>query len=169
MIVEEQSALIDHIESFPHLWDKKNAMYSDIIAKENAWKTISTIMEKTVKECKDSWDFLRSKYIRERRVIKNIPSGTRGNIKISGESQSQQISPKIRKAPFYNFSNTSGMFEVEEEDDDCTQIQLEELEVILETPLDEGDISQDLTQDSPSLLSGPAAKTSKIPEKVILT
>ncbi|KAK4875353.1 hypothetical protein RN001_011775 [Aquatica leii] len=72
----DQSTLIDLIEKFPHLWDKKHPKYKDSIAIENSWKTISPIMGRPIKECKEVWEYIRSKYVRERRLYKNIPSGS---------------------------------------------------------------------------------------------
>ncbi|CAH1183922.1 unnamed protein product [Phaedon cochleariae] len=72
----EEGTLIEMIEKFPHLWDKKNPSYKDKIAIENSWKTISEIMSLTVEECQDMWKSIRLKFIRERRLIKNRPSGS---------------------------------------------------------------------------------------------
>lgn len=45
----EEGTLIDLVEKFPHLWDKRNLQFKDKITVENSWKTISQIMELTGK------------------------------------------------------------------------------------------------------------------------
>ncbi|CAG9825740.1 unnamed protein product [Phaedon cochleariae] len=72
----DESNLIEMVERFPHIWDKKNARHSDKVAVENAWETIAKIMNFSVEECMETWKSLRLKYVRERRNVKCVPSGS---------------------------------------------------------------------------------------------
>lgn len=41
----EEETFVDLLEKFPHIWDKKHLMHKDKLALENAWLSISIIME----------------------------------------------------------------------------------------------------------------------------
>ena len=41
----DEATFIDLVRQFPHLWDKKEKQYSDQVATENAWSSISEIMK----------------------------------------------------------------------------------------------------------------------------
>ncbi|CAH1183067.1 unnamed protein product [Ceutorhynchus assimilis] len=43
---------------------------------ENAWKSVAAIVKTNVEACKELWKSLKSKYIRERRLMITMPSGT---------------------------------------------------------------------------------------------
>ncbi|CAH0560403.1 unnamed protein product [Brassicogethes aeneus] len=72
----DEGFFIDNLESFPCIWDTKLKEHKDKVFVENAWKTIALIMEIPVNECQDLWKSLRAKYVRERKMIKNMPSGS---------------------------------------------------------------------------------------------
>lgn len=42
--IADESTLLDLIDKFEFIWDKKHKMYKDIIAVENAWMSISKVM-----------------------------------------------------------------------------------------------------------------------------
>ncbi|XP_030762713.1 uncharacterized protein LOC115887431 [Sitophilus oryzae] len=72
----EEGILIENIQNFPCIWNTKDKEYRNSLVVQNAWKSISFIMEESVESCQEAWKSLRSKYIRERKLITSMPSGS---------------------------------------------------------------------------------------------
>jgi len=50
MDLQDQEMLVDLVQSFPNIWDKKHSNYKDILACSNSWQSIAAIMEKDGKK-----------------------------------------------------------------------------------------------------------------------
>ncbi|XP_050515380.1 uncharacterized protein LOC126890462 [Diabrotica virgifera virgifera] len=72
----DEEGLVNMVEQYPQLWDQKCKEYKDRIAKENAWQSIAVILEARVKECQELWEYLRTKFIRERNKRNKIKTGS---------------------------------------------------------------------------------------------
>ncbi|KAF5280202.1 hypothetical protein FQR65_LT15026 [Abscondita terminalis] len=68
--------LIDLVNGYEYLYDKGHKSYKDLIIKENAWLEIALTLNSTPDTCKKAFLSLKEKYTRERKKIKNTPSGS---------------------------------------------------------------------------------------------
>lgn len=76
----DDALLIQQVEQFVFLYDKKHINFKNKIQKENAWTTIGIILEQTPEACEQRWIVLRNKYNTIRRDLKNAPSGCSGEV-----------------------------------------------------------------------------------------
>ncbi|XP_023016889.2 uncharacterized protein [Leptinotarsa decemlineata] len=74
----EEEFIIEEVENFPCIWDLKHEDYKNKSVVENAWRTIAYTADSTVEECQDLWKSVRLKFVRERKIIKTLPSGSTG-------------------------------------------------------------------------------------------
>ncbi|CAH0547300.1 unnamed protein product [Brassicogethes aeneus] len=61
--------IISLVETFPHLYDKKNVLYKDKVAVENLWKTIGKLLQTEVSDCQARWAALRAHFSKERSKV----------------------------------------------------------------------------------------------------
>ncbi|CAH1107398.1 unnamed protein product [Psylliodes chrysocephalus] len=72
----KEEILIDLVYKLPHLWDKKDPNYKDKVAVENGWESISQVLHMRISNVQYLWANIRTKYLKERRQLKNLPSGS---------------------------------------------------------------------------------------------
>ncbi|CAL8249945.1 unnamed protein product [Arctogadus glacialis] len=69
----------EHVE----LYDMTNKLYHNIYHKESIWRTIGGILGHKWEDCRDKWKYLRGKYGKERKEMKERRSGSEGGHKHS--------------------------------------------------------------------------------------
>lgn len=91
----DDGLLIEEVEKFKHIYDKRSSLFKSKLARENAWKTIGKILGAegiysryymhfdvnfdsfiSAGECEQRWNVLRNKYVSLKRQIGRTPSGS---------------------------------------------------------------------------------------------
>ncbi|CAG9814691.1 unnamed protein product [Phaedon cochleariae] len=72
----DQGTLIELVQQYKHLYDKKHKEFKNKLAKINAWTTIAEIMGHTREEVEIAWTSLRNRFVTERRKIRYTPTGS---------------------------------------------------------------------------------------------
>ncbi|XP_039969687.1 transcription factor Adf-1-like [Bactrocera tryoni] len=67
--------LIESVEKYKCLYEKKNAFYFNRVNKDKAWKAIAELCGKSDLECKHRWKLLRERFCKEIKRLE-APSGS---------------------------------------------------------------------------------------------
>ncbi|CAH1118162.1 unnamed protein product [Phaedon cochleariae] len=73
----DDGLLIEQVEKFRHIYDKRSSLFKNKLARENAWKTIGHILECDAEQCEQRWNVLRNKYAALKR--QKPPSGSQAS------------------------------------------------------------------------------------------
>ncbi|CAG9817151.1 unnamed protein product [Phaedon cochleariae] len=74
--MDTDGQLIELVEQFSFIYDKKHVDFKNKLVKENAWQSISEIMLDTAESVAARWTILRNRYATEKRRERSIPSGS---------------------------------------------------------------------------------------------
>ncbi|XP_030764687.1 uncharacterized protein LOC115888937 [Sitophilus oryzae] len=73
--MSQEALLIDLIQNFPYLYDKSKKEYKNNNIRNNAWD-IAAALTTSVEDIQRVWRNLRERYDKERKQIRNMPSGS---------------------------------------------------------------------------------------------
>ncbi|XP_031327322.1 uncharacterized protein LOC116158643 [Photinus pyralis] len=76
LIDMEDATLIELVEQFEVLYNRRHKDFKNKLVRENAWKSIAAIFNDTPENVENRWNSLRNRYAAELRKTKTIPSGS---------------------------------------------------------------------------------------------
>ncbi|KAF5299022.1 hypothetical protein FQR65_LT19541 [Abscondita terminalis] len=79
MIGGEDEKLIEVVQLFRQVYDKGHPEFKNKRVKENAWRTIAEMLERTEEDCEQRFSLLRNRFATERRKVRErTVSGSAG-------------------------------------------------------------------------------------------
>ncbi|XP_050065540.1 uncharacterized protein LOC126554514 [Aphis gossypii] len=154
--LEENTVLAECVSQHPCLFDLKHPEYKDLQVRENVWKEISSVLTKSVDDCKKRWRNIKDTYNRKKRS-RNLGTGSAAKNKPT-KWQLADILSFLDVAAYERPSVSNILLNEEDIDEDDHTDAANETEIFNDSMLSEKNVEENEPQPSSLMLEHETTK-----------